>query len=67
MKKHLNFIGAILCVIIAVNTVLFLHHFVAKLFILTTCLFSLCYFGATIQVLKEEERIKERSAVNQDK
>lgn len=61
MKKHTNFIGAVLSVLIAVSVVLFIHHNIAKMLILTVSLFLLCYFAGTIQVLKEEERLKKRA------
>tara|TARA_R100000908_G_scaffold65049_1_gene51416 strand:+ start:1090 stop:1314 length:225 start_codon:yes stop_codon:yes gene_type:complete len=60
MKKNIHFIIVALSICVAILTLVFIANIIAKMLILTTCLFSLCYGAAILEVIKEDERIAKR-------
>jgi hypothetical protein len=60
MKRHIHFTIAVLSICIAVLSLIFITNMTAKMFILVTCLFSLCYAAAILETMKEDERIAKR-------
>jgi|TARA_R100000084_G_scaffold109169_1_gene74371 uncharacterized membrane protein YqgA involved in biofilm formation len=60
MKKNIHFAIAVLSICIAITSLLLITNMTAKMFILVTCMFTLCYGAAVVETIKEDERIARR-------